>query len=153
MNVKTILFPSDFSSKADEAFDFATAMAQQNGAKLLVVHVEEPPLVYGDGSFYYGIPDPDEGSLREMLGKLQPHPAGIPCEHFLLKGSPAAAIIDFAKEKGVDLIVMSSHGRTGLGRLLMGSVAELVMRRAECPILIVKPGVTAAQAKTLTATK
>jgi nucleotide-binding universal stress UspA family protein len=152
MNVKTILFPSDFSSKADEAFDFAAAMAQQNGAKLLVVHVEEPPLVYGDGTFYYGIPDPDEGALQEMLGKLQPQQAGIPCEHFLLKGSPAGAIVDFAKEKGVDLIVMSSHGRTGLGRLLMGSVAELVVRRAECPVLIVKPALAAKQAKPLAAT-
>jgi nucleotide-binding universal stress UspA family protein len=115
MNVKTILFPSDFSSKGDEAFDYAAAMAQQNGAKLLVAHVEEPPVVYGEGTFYYGVPEPDEGALREMLVKLKPHHTGVTCEHLLLKGKPAEAIIECAKENNVDIIVMSSHGRTGLG--------------------------------------
>jgi nucleotide-binding universal stress UspA family protein len=152
MNVKTILFPSDFSSKGDEAFDYAAAMAQQNGAKLLVVHVEESPVVYGEGTFYYGIPEPNEEALREMLADLKPHEDGIPCERFLLQGSPAERIVEFAKEKGVDLIVMSSHGRTGLGRLLIGSVAESVVRRAECPVLIVKPGVTGLQRRSPPAT-
>lgn len=147
MNVKTILFPSDFSSKGDEAFDYAAAMAQQNGSKLLVAHVEEPPVVYGEGTFYYGVPEPDEDALREMLVKLKPHHTGVTCEHLLLKGSPAEAIIECAKENNVDMIVMSSHGRTGLGRMLLGSVAESVMRHAECPILIVKPRVSGAQAK------
>lgn len=151
MNVKTILFPSDFSSKGDEAFEYASAMAQQNGAKLLIVHVEEPPVVYGEGTFYYGVPEPDKDALRTMLSKLKPHHAGVPHEHFLLTGSPAEQIVGFAKEKGVDLIVMSSHGRTGLGRLVMGSVAELVLRNAECPVLIVKPGVTSSQGKQLAA--
>jgi nucleotide-binding universal stress UspA family protein len=139
MKLRKILFPSDFSTKGDEALEYAATLARDTGARLLVMHVQEPPINYGEGSFYYGVPNPDEREIRNMLNRVRPHDASVAVEHFSTQGDPAVEIADLAKREGADLIVMSSHGRTGLGRLLMGSVAEGVMRRAECPVLIVKP--------------
>ena len=139
MKTKKVLFPSDFSTKGREALEFATRLARDSGAMLLIAHVEELPVVYGDGAFYYGVPEPDQGAVEAMLHEIKPLDPSVPYEHRLVKGPPADAIVDLAKDEEVELIVMSSHGRTGLGRLLLGSVAEVVMRRAECPVLIVKP--------------
>lgn len=139
MKTRKILFPSDFSTKGDEALQYAVALARQNGALLLIAHVEEPPMAYGEGSFYYGLPEPDMDAVQSMLLKIVPRDPAVAYEHRLVKGEVANEIVALAKREGVDLIVMSSHGRTGLGRLLMGSVAECVMRRAECPVLVVKP--------------
>jgi nucleotide-binding universal stress UspA family protein len=105
----------------------------------MIVHVQEPPVAYGEGSFYYGVPDPDAEAIKEMLRKIKPHDSAVSYEHRFVEGDPAARIVELAKQEHADLIVMSSHGRTGLGRLLMGSVAECVMRHAVCPVLIVKP--------------
>ena len=139
MKTKKVLFPSDFSTKGRDALEYATRLARDSGATLLIAHVEEPPVVYGDGAFYYGVPEPDRGAMEAMLREIKPTDPTVPFEHRLVEGAPADAIVALAKEEGVDLIVMSSHGRTGLGRLLLGSVAEVVTRRAECPVLIVKP--------------
>ncbi len=139
MKTKKVLFPSDFSTKGRDALEYATRLARDSGATLLIAHVEEPPVVYGDGAFYYGVPEPDRGAMEAMLHEIKPTDPTVPFEHRLVEGAPADTIIALAKEEGVDLIVMSSHGRTGLGRLLLGSVAEVVTRRAECPVLIVKP--------------
>ena len=143
MKTKKVLFPSDFSTKGREALEYATRLARDSGATLLIAHVEEPPVVYGDGAFYYGVPEPDLGAVEAMLREIKPLDPSVPYEHRLVKGSPADAIVALAKDEGVDVIVMSSHGRTGLGRLLMGSVAEVVVRRAECPVMIVKPHASA----------
>lgn len=95
-------------------------------------------MVYGEGSYYYGQPEPDPPALQNMLQAVKPHDPAVACDYRLVDGEPAAEITKLAKAENVDLIVMSSHGRTGLGRLLMGSVAEAVMRQAECPVMIVK---------------
>lgn len=87
---------------------------------------------------YYGVPEPDTRALEEMLKKIRPTDPNVPYEHRLVVGSPAHAICDLADEEGVDMIVMGTHGRTGLRRLLMGSVAEHVVRWANCPVLTFK---------------
>ena len=102
------------------------------------MHVEEPPLAYGGGELYYGIPEPNTAALRTMLEKVRPHDPTVKCVHRMETGDPAAEIVRVADEEGVDLIVMSTHGRTGLTRMLMGSVAELVVRRASCPVMTFK---------------
>lgn len=137
--IKTILVPTDFSRLSDAALDYAATLAGQNDALLLIVHVEEPPISYGEGHFYYGLPNPDRDALRGMLNKVRPNNAAVRYQHHSLQGNPADEIIAFSKQEHADLIVLSSHGRTGLRRLLMGSVAEEVMRSAECPVLVVKP--------------
>ncbi|HUY31777.1 MAG TPA: universal stress protein [Pirellulales bacterium] len=138
MNTKTILFPTDFSSLSDAALEHATALAINIHARLLIVHVIEPGAIYGVGEMYYGVPDPDDFALWQMLSELKPPDPRVSCEYRMVKGAPAAEIVRLAEESGAEMIVMGTHGRTGLGRLLMGSVAEAVLHRATCPVLIIK---------------
>lgn len=138
MSARKILFPTDFSTLGQATLEMATSLARDRGAKLLIVHVEEPPVAYGGGELYYGINEPDRNELQRMLSKVVPADAAVAYEHRLVLGSPATAIVDLAEREGVEMIVMPTHGRTGVFRLLMGSVAEEVVRKAKCPVLTVK---------------
>jgi nucleotide-binding universal stress UspA family protein len=139
MHADKILFPTDFSTASEDALRWATSLARDSGATLSIVHVEEPPMAYGGGEMYIALDDDEtKGELRRMLGNVVPTDHNVPFEHRLLVGEPATAIVEDAEKEGADLIVMGTHGRTGLSRLLMGSVAEAVVRRAKCPVLTVK---------------
>jgi len=139
MHADKILFPTDFSPASEKALSWATSLARDSGATITIVHVEEPPLAYGGGEMYIGLNEQaTEGELRRLLVQVVPHDHQVPFEHKLLVGNPADAIVHAAEEENADLIVMGTHGRTGLTRLLMGSVAEAVVRRAKCPVLTVK---------------
>jgi universal stress protein A len=138
MNAHKILFPTDFSTLGQTALEMATSLARDRGAKLLIVHVEEPPVAYGGGEMYYGIDEPNRDELKKMLDEVVPTDPAVGYEHRLMIGSPASAIVHLAEKEGVDMIVMPTHGRTGLLRVLMGSVAEEVVRKAKCPVLTVK---------------
>jgi universal stress protein A len=80
----------------------------------------------------------DTEELEARLFKVVPKCFDGQCEHYLLEGEPAREVVQFAEREHVDLIVLGTHGRTGLARVLMGSVAENVVRRAPCPVLVVK---------------
>lgn len=138
MNAKKILFPTDFSHTGDAALRFATSLAKEGGGKLIIVHAEEPPMAYGGGEMYYGIPEPSQEDQWKMLRAIVPSDTTVPVEHRLLVGDPADAVTQLAEDEGVDMIVLGSHGRTGLTRLLMGSVAEAIVRKAHCPVLVYK---------------
>ncbi len=135
MAAKTILFPTDFSTASDAALAHAETLAKQAGAKLLIVHIEEPPLAYGGGELYYGLPEPNSARIRNMLEDVKPTDPAVPFEHRLTMGDPAAEVVRIAAEDKVEMIVMGTHGRTGLTRMLMGSVAEAIVRRSPCPVL------------------
>jgi nucleotide-binding universal stress UspA family protein len=138
MTTPKILFPTDFSTTGQTALELATSLARDRGAKLLIAHVEEPPLAYGGGELYYGMEEPDRRQLERMLSEVVPTDPQVGYEHRLLMGSPAGAIVHLAEKEGCELIVMPTHGRTGLMRVLMGSIAEEVVRKAKCPVLTVK---------------
>lgn len=138
MNAKKILFPTDFSPSSDEALKLATSLARDTGATLLIVHVEELPLATGGAEYLYSFPEPQTDQLREMLNNVVPTDPQIPVEHMLLAGDPAEAIVRTAESEHCDMIVIGTHGRRGLTRLLMGSVAEAVVRGATCPVLTAK---------------
>ncbi len=140
MNTDRILFPTDFSRQDRKALELASALARDRGSTLIIAHVEEPPMAYGGGEFYYGIDEPSRRDLQRMLLEVQPDDPAVPYEHRLVTGAPARAIVDLATQENVSLIVMPTHGRTGLMRLLMGSVAEEVVRKAPCPVLTVRAG-------------
>jgi universal stress protein A len=135
MSAKTILFPTDFSTASDAALSHAETLAKQAGATLLIVHVEEPPLAYGGGELYYGLPEPNSERIQKMLEDVKPSDPAVPFEHRLTMGDPAAEVVRIAEEESAEMIVMGTHGRTGLTRLLMGSVAEAIVRRSPCPVL------------------
>jgi nucleotide-binding universal stress UspA family protein len=124
MKFTQILLPTDFSAAADAAALVATAMALETGARLHVVHVV--PVAT----------DPSLGSEQlARLGRRIGKEATV--ETALLSGRAAREIAGYARDNGIDLIVMSTHGRTGMSRALLGSVAEAVVRLSPCPVLTV----------------
>ncbi len=138
MKYHKILFATDLSAGSDAAFEYATALARDSGALLLIVHVEEFPVAYAAGEMVTMPVDFPNPVLREVLERVVPSDKSIRYEHRLMLGNPAELIVRLAAEQHVDLIVIGTHGRTGLSRVLMGSVAESVLRHAKCPVLAVK---------------
>jgi nucleotide-binding universal stress UspA family protein/quercetin dioxygenase-like cupin family protein len=146
-----ILHPTDFSENSHYAFRTACALARENHAKLLVIHIAAPDVslmgqaidfVWDDDGTVH-LTDPRlSAEARAALGRMpwpKPSDPQIRVEHRLAKGDPAEQILVLAGKLHCDLIVMGTHGRTGLGRVLTGSVAEEVLRKAVCPVLVVKP--------------
>jgi nucleotide-binding universal stress UspA family protein len=149
MNVKRILFATDFSESSSAALEYASRLAGDMRALLYIVHVDElldisvPSIPGIEGGYFYDLPwDKDRHEVRDRLSKIAPTVSGVAFEHCYLVGSPLTEILKFAVRQQVDLIVMGSHGRTGISRLLMGSVAEGVVRGAKCPVLIAKQPTT-----------
>jgi nucleotide-binding universal stress UspA family protein len=136
--VKTILHATDFSQNSAFAFRLACALARDYGARLVILHAAEPSLGLYSQGVYLPAPEGSLEALHDQLLQLQPHDSGIVTEHRLEEGEPVPMILMVAKEIGADVIVLGTHGRTGLGRFLMGSVAEQVVRKAPCPVLTVK---------------
>lgn len=137
LGIRTVLHPTDFSKSSEYAFGVACALARDYKAHLVVAHVKPlPTVVFGE----FGVLPPEPPELPEALEQklLQMLPEGISVDHRLLEGEPAQEIVRLAKETEADIIVMGSHGRTGFGRLVMGSVAEQVGRHATCAVLTVK---------------
>ena len=139
LSVRTILHPTDFSASSEAAFGLACALARDYDARLLVLHVTMPPpaVGYAEG-VYVPAPEPTYNELRHKLYDVTPADPEIVVEHRLVEGDAATEILRVAKEAGCDTIVMGTHGRTGFGRLLMGSVAEDVLRQAPCPVVTVR---------------
>jgi nucleotide-binding universal stress UspA family protein len=147
MQIRSILFPTDFSECGNFALSYATSLARTFGAKIICVNVIEPivPTV-GYTGMSEALPIADiseqlEDSAERELPKLAEcdECAGVDIEELIVHGEAATEIVRVAKEREVDLIVIASHGRTGLGRILFGSTAEAVVRHATCPVLVVKP--------------
>lgn len=140
LTIRRILHPTDFSSSSDAALRLAAVLAQDHDAEIILLHVIEPPPVGSSGA----VPAPPPGlpsSRAKVEQRLQALAATLPelrTECRVAEGPAADAILDAARETGGDVIVMGTHGRTGLARLLVGSVAEQVVRRAPCPVLTVK---------------
>src|SRR5207244_13490254 len=118
--VRTILHPTDFSEPSQYALWLACALARDYGARLIVLHVVEvPTMYYGEGVVP---PDPVElrAAAREQLDRLQVPQANVRAERRLEQGDAVANILRVAQETNADLIVMGTHGRSGLGRSRMG---------------------------------
>jgi nucleotide-binding universal stress UspA family protein len=142
--IRRILHPTDFSERSQAAFQTACALARDYSAPLVVLHVSTPLVAYGDGMF--SVPPANfTEELRAKLQKVRPNDPRVLVEHRLIEGDPPTEILRTARESGCDLIVMGTHGWTGLSRLLMGSIAEQVVRRAPCPVLTVKTPLTEAE--------
>jgi nucleotide-binding universal stress UspA family protein len=141
MKLQTILYPTDFSEPAQRALAFAADLARRYEARLLVLHAVESlgpeNVTYGEATTQRQ-PDSYRQRLWNDLHQVRPADPQVPVEYLLSEDDPAAAILRTAHERGCDLIVLGSHGRSGWRRLLGGSVAEKVVRQAPCPVLVVK---------------
>ena len=139
MTLKRILLPVDFSESSQLCLSTAVALARSNDAELFLLHVEEPQPVItaGGGVAAYPIPLPATEELEAQLKAIDPG-ENVRCSRHMVLGTASSEIVKFADESDIDMIVMGTHGRTGLSRLLMGSVAEAVVRKAPCPVLTLK---------------
>jgi universal stress protein A len=143
MKIKRILCPVDFSEHSVRAFEYADFLARSHGAKLLLLHVFEH--LQGYDHYLILALTPQEirekmekaakDQLKSFMNEVESH---TEVEAEVREGKAFVEIVRKAKEEDVDLIVMGSHGRSGLQHLLIGSVAEKVTRKARCPVLIVK---------------
>jgi nucleotide-binding universal stress UspA family protein len=137
IGIHTILHPTDFSRTSAQAFAVATSLARDHGARLVLLHVaEEPAFIDGTGLVPFD-PVMYRSELLNKLDQLAVRAPGVEVETRLAEGNPVSAVLRAAAEVQSDLIVMGTHGWTGLRRLLMGSVAEKVVRQAPCPVLSV----------------
>ena len=149
MIVNSILVPTDFSATSDAALKYAIDMARSFSAQLFLLHVPGETGENFEANFPVGR---FETAARERLGMflsedeiVRLHP-----EYALRIGAPADEIVRYADARDIDLIIMGTHGRSGIAHLLMGSVAEHVVRSAPCPVLLVrhsKKAVVSAQVK------
>jgi len=138
LKIRSILHPTDFSQNAGFAWQVACSLARDYGARLIVVHVA-PDTVVGYGEFGMLPPEAaDRESLQNQLATIKPPNSSVAKSCCLLEGDEVKEILQCAKDNQCDLIVMGTHGRTGVGRLLMGSVAEQIVRKASCSVLTVK---------------
>ena len=144
IRIERILCPIDFSQYSEHALHYALAFAQAHDAELELMHVVELPFL--PSSSLLGLPDlrvPIEDIEREAhrrLGELVEQSKEVhgKLTALVTVGTPFLEIIRRAKEREIDLIVVGTHGRSGLKQLLIGSVAEKVVRKAPCPVLSVK---------------
>jgi nucleotide-binding universal stress UspA family protein len=142
---KRICCPIDFSDASRAAMEVAADLARRSGADLVLLHAYPiPGYTFPDGSvvaspkMMQDLADQAERHLQEWRGDAAKI-AGSPVTTQKAIGEPAAEIVAFARSAGVDLVVVGTHGRTGIEHALMGSVAERVVRRAHCPVLTVRP--------------
>jgi nucleotide-binding universal stress UspA family protein len=139
---KKILAPTDFSPPSAHALEFALGVASPGSVVILCHVVDDLPLTYG----YVGLaaPTPElrarmvQAAEAELERQLPKAPEGVSVQRRVLQGAPFLEIVRCAQEENADLIVMGTHGRSGLQQILIGSVTEKVVRKAPCPVLVVR---------------
>jgi nucleotide-binding universal stress UspA family protein len=147
---ETILMPTDFSPPSDHALEYGVALARQAGATIHLVHVVAHPIeIAAWPETYYaeyaGLRQQLHEDAERQLAARVKSIAGVKVITGVLDGSPARAIVAAARDSRCQLIVMGTHGRGGFSHLVLGSVAERVVRTAPCPVLTVPAASTAAE--------
>ena len=135
--ITSVLHPTDFSERAEAAFHIAHSLARDYAAKLYLLHVV-PYSSFGALEGAANDAPEQERVAKEMLHKLAAQAPGVPVETAVVLGQAAEDTVAFADTHKIDVIVLGTHGHTGLSRLLMGSVAEHILRHAPCPVLTVR---------------
>jgi nucleotide-binding universal stress UspA family protein len=147
VQIRKIVCPVDFSPCADHAVDYAQDLAKQFDAELSLVHAYEDPAAYVTPVPMSGYVGPGAELLLELRKQLElrleqcranVEQKGVRVRAELLEGAPYRVVLDWAKDYGADLIVIGTHGHTGLTHALLGSVTERVVRMSECPVLTIR---------------
>ncbi len=141
---KNILIPCDLSENARIALPFAADLARKYNARIHILHVFDEqllsPIYFETGGtsqeYYDKLQEEFSTALKTFIGNTNVE--GIEIEQKLISGNPFVEIVRYARKASIDLIVLSTHGRTGLMHTLMGSVAEKVSRKAPCPVLTIR---------------
>ncbi len=140
LRLRTILVPADFSLCSQRAFHLACALARDYGARLVLLHVATPPPFVTPGEMQRAMESPTgyRAVLENQLRQRYAANLGAGIEYRVIEGEPVSEIVYAAQQLSCDAIVIGTHGRTGLDRLLMGSIAEKIVRTAPCPVVAVK---------------
>src|SRR5262245_36501796 len=133
MSISTILYATDLSEASRPACAQAVELARQCGATLTILHAFAEPTTVAEA---WGVIDP-RSDIDTALKYVASDVHDVEIHRLLYVGSPAETIVEYAREHGFDVIVMGTHGRSGVSHLLMGSVAEQVIRQAPCPVMVV----------------
>jgi nucleotide-binding universal stress UspA family protein len=143
VSIRRILVPLDFSEHAESILEWAAHLAKEHGSTLVLMHAYHLPVefqqmegAYLPAEFWTQVKTEAEKALEEHATKLRGQ--GISVETEVIEGYPATAIEEEAERQKADLIVIGTHGHTGLKHLLLGSVAERVVQKSPCPVLTVK---------------
>lgn len=147
--IKNILFATDFSEVSETALPYVTALSLRYGSTVHVVHVLPEVMVFRPGApdpaMFGSIYEEAHSAAQEKIQQLSSRLRGFPHKTYVRHGDVLAVMKQLVEEQEIDLLVVGTHGRTGLGKLLMGSVAEQIFRQANCPVLTVGPGVPATE--------
>ena len=140
ISLKRILAPYDFSETSAAAVNYATGLARNFGAQLYFLHVGDRAQTDFDTEFPIGLEGAVEDAVRDRMVKIMsPHEQTEFRPEFAVRpGAPAVEIVRYATAQDIDLIVMGTHGRGFVGHVVMGSVAERVVRTAPCPVLTIR---------------
>ena len=147
---KKVLFTTDGSKFAEDSLPYAVDLAKQCSAALGILTVIENPVFYGtpeatalyDAEFYRSLESELDKLAQAAIDRATQRAAesGVKASGKIRRGSPADEIVGEAKDWSADVVVLSTHGRTGLGRLFLGSVANAVVHHAPCPVLLHRVG-------------
>lgn len=141
--IRRILLATDLTAASEIATDWAFALAERNGADLLVVSVIDPRELRQEsqrtGLRWDQVRDRRQSAAQELVARG--HPSGLDVRFLVWTGDPGESIVSAAEAEAADLIVVGTHGRGTIGRLLLGSVSEHVVRHAPCPVLVARPDV------------
>lgn len=140
LSVNRILAAVDFSETSDKALDYALSLAKVFGAEVVVLHILQEPILYQaetDQSYRDAFEQRMQGDLDALLHRHTCE--GVNMKTAMKPGAPFVEIIEFAEVEQCDLIVLGTHGHGPIHNMLLGSVAERVVRKAKCPVLVVRP--------------
>lgn len=145
IEIHRVLAPTDFSGHSEKAVRYACALAERFGAELHLIHILSEIIPAGPDPLLMPVMPPQfyeesEQRAKETLDRLLPPHWGKPAAvtTAVRWGSPVEAIVDYCVEQSIDLLVIATHGRTGLSHVLLGSVAERIVREAPCPVLTIR---------------
>jgi nucleotide-binding universal stress UspA family protein len=137
--IRTILLATDLTSASDEATVMAVDLARRLAARLLIVNVLEKRRLVGGGAHDRVDQARSEREARLMSLVKQARDVGVSAEFLVWTGDPGTSISAAAEAEGADLVIVGTRGRSGAGRMLLGSVSDHVVRTADCPVLVVRP--------------
>jgi nucleotide-binding universal stress UspA family protein len=144
LNFNIIVVPTDLSDYSLRALPYAVGLAERFEARLKILCINEPAVPISDvtwaGIDVHAADDALLSEARQALDRIvrEQVPTGLDVEATVVTGNAVEGIIQYAREENADLLVMCTHGRTGLSHVLMGSTAEAVVRRAPCPVLTLR---------------
>jgi nucleotide-binding universal stress UspA family protein len=143
IEIKRILAPIDFSDNTPAILEWAAHLAEEHGGSVILLHAYHLPVEFQQLEGAYLPPDFWASVRNEAEGTLETHAAelrrrGVGVEIAVCEGYAGTVIVEEAEQRNADLIVIGTHGRSGLGHLLLGSIAERVVQKAPCPVLTVK---------------